>query len=223
MMKKLYLIHTIGNYKDIIYDPFAVPFKEENPHIEIYNISDDSLLKETLDEGRVTKKVYARILNYAKSAEFSGADAIMVTCTSVNEVTKYAKKFIQVPLLNIDEPAAEKTVSAGKRIGILATLPTSPIATKRLLFEEAKRMNKEIEIVVRVAEGAFDVLCRGDRDKHDDIVNKELKKLAAEVDTIAFAQISMSLVKHEELDIPVFKIGKSGFNRVKKLLNEKGD
>lgn len=56
-------------------------------------------------------------------------------------------------------------------------------------------MGKEIEIVPVVVDGAFDVLCAGDRDKHDEMVCEALYKLSKEVDCLAFAQLSMSLLK----------------------------
>jgi ribonucleotide monophosphatase NagD (HAD superfamily) len=86
-------------------------------------------------------------------------------------------------------------------------------------MEEAARQGKKIETIMRVAEGAFDVLCAGDRKKHDEMVNAELKKLASEVDVVTFAQISMSLLKYEEPGVPVFKIGPSGFEEAARLLN----
>lgn len=218
MNKKLYLIHTVGNYKELVYDPFAKPFAEKYPEVSIFNISDDSLLKETLSAGRVTANVAMRILNYIKSAELSGADLVMVTCTSVNEVAQYARKFSNIPVFNIDEPVAKMAVSAGNKIGILATLPTSPLATQRLLMQEAEVQGKKIEIVIKVVDGAFDILCSGNRSKHDEMVNEQLYKLSKEVDVVTFAQISMSLVKHDKIDVPLYKIGPSGFEHAAALL-----
>lgn len=219
MKKKLYLIHTINQFMDMIYTPFAKPFLEANEdEIEIFNICDDSLLKETLAAGHLTESVAKRIMYYSLAAESNGADCVMVTCTSVNEAAKYARKFVNIPMFNIDEPVAKLTVEAGTRIGILATLPTSPIATLRLLNEEALIQNKIIEPVIKVVEGAFDILCAGDRAKHDLLVREALKELAKEVDVITFAQISMSQVEYEDPGVPIFKIGTSGFEEVKRLL-----
>ena len=221
MKKKLYLIHTINQFMDMIYNPFAKPFLEENEDFEIYNIADDSLLPQTLEAGHLTESSAKRIMHYALAAESNGADGIMVTCTSVNEAAAYARKFINVPMINIDEPVAKKCVDAGAKIGILATLPTSPIATLRLIKEEAARQGKEIEPVIKVVDGAFDILCAGDRDKHDDLVREALAELAKEVDVITFAQISMSQVKHDDPGVPLFKIGTSGFDAIKELINNK--
>lgn len=219
--KKLYLIHTVNQFMDMIYKPFGVPFAEENPDIEIFNIMDDSLLRETLDNGGITNGVSSRILNYAKSAAEAGADCVMCTCTSVNAASKHARNFSPIPIFNIDEPVARETVKNGKKIGVLATLPTSPKGTVRLLEEEAARQNKEIEIIVKVADGAFDALTAGDVEKHDKMVSDALFELAKEVDTITFAQISMSKLKHEDPGVPIYKIGRLGFEEAKKIMMEK--
>lgn len=218
MAKKLFLIHTVNQFMDMIYKPFAVPFAEDNAEIDIFNIMDDTLLKDTLTAGGITNAVSSRILNYTKSAAEAGADCVMVTCTSVNAAAKYARKFSPVPVFNIDEPVARETVKNGKVIGVLATLPTSPKGTIRLLNEEAALQNKDIKIVTKVAEGAFDALTSGDVKRHDEMVKTALFELAKEVDTITFAQISMSKLVHDDPGVPIYKIGRSGFEEAKKIM-----
>jgi len=220
MKKKLYLIHTINQFMDMIYNPFAKPFLEANEDFEIFNIADDSLLPQTLQAGKLTESVAKRIMHYALAAESNGADGIMVTCTSVNEAAAYARKFVNVPMINIDEPVAKKCVDTGSKIGILATLPTSPIATLRLIHEEATRQGKTIEPIIKVVDGAFDILCSGDHVRHDELVREALYELAKEVDVIAFAQISMSRVQHDDPGVPLFKIGASGFDAIKALMEK---
>lgn len=223
-MKKLFLIHTINGFMDIIYNPFGKPFAEKNPDVQVHNICDDSLLKDTLAAGKLTNDVARRILFYATAAEAAGADAVMVTCTSVNEAAAYARRFCKVPVFNIDEPTVRDCVLkmkeiSGKKVGVLATLPTSPKATIRLLEAEAAKAKIQFDVVSRVAEGAFDVLTSGDRPKHDEMVRDALYKLAKEVDVITFAQISMSLVPHDDCGVPLFKIGTTGFVEARRLLD----
>lgn len=218
-MRKLYALYTVNNFMEIIYNPFAKPFEEANPDFKVYNIMDDSLLTDTRKYGGMTPKIASRMYHYAKAAQESGAEGIIVTCTSVNEATKIIRPFLDIPIINIEEPVAEMAVEKGKKIGILATLPTSPAAIGRVIQEKADEQGKEIEIVSRVIAGAFDVLCAGDREKHDKMVRDELYKLAEEVDVIAFAQISMSLLKFDSVKVPVCMIGASGFERIKQLMD----
>ena len=219
---KLYTINTVNNFMDIIFKPFGVPFSEKNPDIDIFNIMDDSLLKDTLAAGKMTPTIASRMLDYAQTAQASGADGVIVTCTSVNEATAFIRPLLNIPIVNIEEPVAQEAVTNGKRIGVLATLPTSPAAIGRTITRYANEMGKDIEIVNCVADGAFDVLCAGDRAKHDEMVNETLYRLAKEVDVIAFAQISMSLLKHEAVDVPLYKIGNSGFEKIKELMTARG-
>lgn len=218
MGKLLYTINTVNNFMDIIFNPFGKPFAEANPDIEVYNMMDDSLLVDTRKYNGMTPVIASRMLNCAKAAESSGADGVLVTCTSVNRATKMIRPLMSIPMINIEEPVAEMAAKSGKRIGVLGTIPTSPGAISWEIEEKAAELGKEIEIVPVVVDGAFDVLCAGDRDKHDEMVCEALYKLSKEVDCIAFAQISMSLLKHEAVDVPLFKIGTSGFDKIKDLM-----
>lgn len=218
-MKTLYTINTVNNFMGMIYEPFGKVFEEKNPDVKIYNIMDDSLLVDTRTYNGMMPTIASRMLNYAKAAEASGADGVLVTCTSVNEATKFIRPLMNIPILNIEEPVAEMAVKNGKKIGILGTIPTSPAALGRVVQEKAAELGKEIELVPAVAEGAFDVLCAGDVKKHDEMVCEALEKLAKEVDVIAFSQISMSLIDLPETEVPVYRIGESGFQKIKEMMD----
>ena len=55
--------------------------------------------------------------------------------------------------------------------------------------------------------------------KHDEMVCEALEKLAKEVDVIAFSQISMSLIDLPETEVPVYRIGESGFQKIKEMMD----
>lgn len=204
----------------MIYEPFAKPFEEKHPDLKIYNIMDDSLLEETRIYDGMTPAIASRMLNYAKAAEASGASGVLVTCTSVNQATKYIRPLLNIPILNIEEPVAELAVENGTRIGILGTLPTSPAAIGRVIREKAREMGKAVALEPVVVDGAFDVLCSGDVERHDAMVCEALEGLAKRVDVIAFAQISMSLINIPKVDVPVYMIGQTGFDKILAMMEE---
>ncbi len=219
-MKKLYTINTVNNFMGMIYEPFAKPFEEKHPDLKIYNIMDDGLLEETRIYDGMTPAIASRMLNYAKAAEASGASGVLVTCTSVNQATKYIRPLLNIPILNIEEPVAELAVENGTRIGILGTLPTSPAAIGRVIREKAREMGKAVALEPVVVDGAFDVLCSGDVERHDAMVCEALEGLAKRVDVIAFAQISMSLINIPKVDVPVYMIGQTGFDKILAMMEE---
>ena len=204
----------------MIYEPFAKPFEEKHPDLKIYNIMDDSLLEETRIYDGMTPAIASRMLDYAKAAEASGASGVLVTCTSVNQATKYIRPLLNIPILNIEEPVAELAVENGTRIGILGTLPTSPAAIGRVIREKAREMGKAVALEPVVVDGAFDVLCSGDVERHDAMVCEALEGLAKRVDVIAFAQISMSLINIPKVDVPVYMIGQTGFDKILAMMEE---
>lgn len=218
MNKILYTINTVSNFMDIIYNPFGVPFALANSDIEVYHIMDSGLLTDTRKYG-MTPVIASRMFSYAKAAEDSGADGIIVTCTSVNYATKMIRPMLNIPIINIEEPVAEQAAAIGKRIGVIGTIPTSPGAISWEIEEQAAKRGKEIEIIPVVVDGAFDVLQAGNREKHDEMVCDALYKLAKDVDCVVFAQISMSRLKHEPVDVPLLKIGTSGFEKIRALID----
>ncbi len=216
--KKLALIHTVSWYNKSVIEPFANQWAKDNPDVEIPNIMDDSLLSESLAHGGATEAVLNRILNYVKSAELAGADVAMVTCTTVGEASRRARQIVSIPVFNIDEPMAREAVARGKKLGILATVPTSAPATKRLLEMEAQNLGKEVDIRIVINEEAFRHLLAGDVAKHNELVHAEMDKLAQQVDVIVLGQISLAQTKHD-VPVPVLQVGHSGFQEARRLLD----
>ena len=216
--KRLALIHTVNWYSKSVIEPFANEWAKNNPDVEIMNIMDDSLLRESLDNNGATEAVLSRIIHYVKAAELAGADVVMITCTTVGEASRMARNIVSIPVFNIDEPMAREAVSRGRKLGILATVPTSAPATRRLLEIEANNVGKEIEITTVINEEAFRNLLAGNIKKHNELVHQELNELTKKVDVIVLGQISLAQIKYDA-PIPVLQVGHTGFQEASRLLS----
>lgn len=217
MGKKLFLIHTVNWFMDLIVKPFVGPMLERHPDLEIFNILDDSLLTESVRAGAATENVKRRIVNYAFMAENAGADAVMVTCTTVNEASALARPMLKVPVFNIDEPMAEEALRTGSRFGIIGSVPTSPYATQRLLTQKAAELNKDITTQIVIEEAAYAALMAGRTEEHNTIIADAMDKLAKEVDVILLGQISLARVVYDP-GKPVLQVGKSGYAEAERIL-----
>ncbi len=215
---KLCTLHTSDKFMELMSEPFTKPFLKKHPELEQMDIADSSLIKETQAAGHATPAVARRMYNYMMCAVDAGADAILVTCTSVNTVTKSIRDLIPIPVISIEEPVAAEAVKAGKRIGILSSLATSAQPVKQTILEEAAKLNKEVSARIQVADGAFEALMEGNRSLHDDKVREALKELVNEVDVVVFAQMSMALVEHPQYDIPVLKFGELSYERAREAM-----
>ncbi len=189
-MKKVGLIHTSATLVPV----FQALFSEKSVQAEVFNIVDDSLIKDVIQKGRLEDQTAQRVINYVASAEEAGADLIMVTCSSIGRAVEQAAEKAGVPVLRVDQPMADRAVAEGKRIGVVATLPTTLEPTGDLVLRRAQRAGKDVELVSRLCEGAFEALMGGDAVKHDEMVKQALQELSEQVDVILLAQASMARV-----------------------------
>ena len=188
--KTLGLIHTSATLVPV----FAQLCKEKLPGVDVFNIADDSLIKDVIRRGELTPATARRVAGHIASAEAAGADYILVTCSSIGAAVETAATLTGVPVLRVDQPMADQAVETGRRIGVIATLPTTLAPTADLIRRWAAAAGKPIDLKSRLCEGAFDALMSGDAPKHDAMVAGALKELAAEVDVIVLAQASMARV-----------------------------
>jgi Asp/Glu/hydantoin racemase len=188
--KTLALIHTSATLVPV----FAELCNKYIPNVKVFNIVDDSLIKNTIACGALTPSTSRRVVNYAGSAEEAGADFIMFTCSSIGTAVESAATLTGVPVLRVDQPMADIAVRTGRRIGVIATLSTTLEPTSDLVRRRALAAGKEIELVPVLCEGAFDALMSGDAATHDAKVGDSLKQLVNEVDVIVLAQASMARV-----------------------------
>ncbi|MCG2790143.1 MAG: aspartate/glutamate racemase family protein [Actinomycetia bacterium] len=216
-MKKVALIHTGFALVDVL----TKLFKELVPDAELVHIVDDSLLREVLAKGKVTKPVIARMLNYYKSAEYYEVDCILNVCSSVGEVADIAREIISTPIVKIDEKMAEEAVARSLNIGVAATLKTTLDPTTRMIEKKALAAGKKIKITKTVCPGAFKELMNGNPAKHDEIVLNGIKELADKINIIVFAQGSMARLTanlNKDLADRILTSPKSGVLEVKRIL-----
>ncbi|HEX5223067.1 MAG TPA: aspartate/glutamate racemase family protein [Verrucomicrobiae bacterium] len=217
--KTLALIHTVSWYHKSVNAPFVEPWLKKNPDVRVFNIMDDSLLCESLAHRKATNKVLKRIQFYALAAEAMGADVAMCSCTTVGEATRIARQYTSIPVFNIDEPMAREAVRKGRRLGIIATVPTSPAATKRQLEYAAADAGVKIDVKIAVNQKAFAHLQKGEIEKHNELVHQEMDKLAPKVDVLVLGQISLAQIKHKTR-VTVLQVGHSGLAEARRLLNQ---
>lgn len=215
--KKVVIIHT----SNVTFEYLNNLFHELAPEVMVKNIIDDSLLSEVIENKGVTKAVIKRICTYAILAEKNiGADLIFNQCSSVGEAADIAAKLVDIPLVKIDEKMAEVACRTADKIGVVATLETTLGPTVRLIEKTANKLNKKVEIIEKLCEGAFDILRKGDTKGHNKMVIEAIKELSKEVDVIVCAQGSMVALLDElgEIIVPVLTSPRLGVEQALEVL-----
>src|SRR6478672_9101039 len=150
--KTLGLIHTSATLVPV----FQQLCKDLLPGIQAFNIVDDSLIKDVIARGELTSHTARRVVDHIGSAEAAGADYILVTCSSIGAAVEAVAALTSVPVLRVDQPMADLAVQTGRRIGVVATLPTTLGPTSDLVRRRAALSGKEIELTSQLCEGAFE-------------------------------------------------------------------
>ena len=198
--KRLTLIHTSG----VMIPVFSELCTELLPDIEAVHMVDESLLKDIIRDGCLSKPTARRVVGHILSAEQAGTDAILVTCSSIGKATELGRELVNLPVLRIDEPMASEALKAGSRIGVVATLPSTLNPTVDLIKRQA---TQDINVTAKLCEGAFEAVISGDAATHDKIVSEGILGLIAQVDVIVLAQASMARVVNslpaDKVTIPV--------------------
>jgi len=217
-MPVLALVHTVASLVPV----FESLRREIAPDVESFNIVDESLLQTTIRTGELTPLTTRRLAGYVASAEEAGADAVLVTCSSVGAAAEAARPLVDIPVLRVDEPMVDEAIAIasgeGGSVGVLATLRTTLEPTADLLRRRAEGGGGDaVDAVARVVEGAFEALRAGDAERHDTLVRDALRSLASEVDVVVLAQASMARVLDErtvdEIGVPVLSSPRFGLAR----------
>jgi Asp/Glu/hydantoin racemase len=217
---KLAVIHTSPSLVPI----FQTLCTTWLPGVNVFHMVDESLIRNTVEAGRLEKVTMRRVIAMVDSAGLAGADAVLVTCSSIGAAVTTAAGLFDFPVIRVDDAMAEKAVTLGSRVGVLATLRTTLEPTTELV--RSKGTGGELTVVDRLVDGAFDAVMAGDGATHDALVGADLKELMGQVDVVVLAQASMARVlagmRAEELTVPVLSSPELAVRRVADVLQARG-
>ena len=168
--------------------------KRELPEVEQFHMVDESLIKNTIRAQKLSRTTIRRVIAMVQSARDGGADAVMVTCSSIGPAASMARQIFDFPVIRVDDAMAEEAVGAGRRIGVAATLRTTLEPTVALIREKAAAAQREVQVVESFCDGAFEAVISGDTATHDRILTAALTELMSAVDVVVLAQASMARV-----------------------------
>lgn len=218
-MKKVVMIHTspvsLNDLKELV--------KDKLPEVELVNIIDDSLLEEVKQNGGLTPHIISRMATYVQVADGMHPDLIFNQCSSVGEAFDIAKQMTTIPTLKIDEAMAEKAVSLGNKIAVIATVASTMKPSCNLVYTKAKAAGKEVEVIEYLVNGALDILMKEKNvEKHNALVLEQIKRAEQECDVIVLAQGSMTaILPHiKECAKPVLTSPVLAIERMKEMLYE---
>ena len=92
---KLAFLHT----SHVLIPLFSKLASEVIPEVQVFHLTDESLIRNTIAAGQLTRATTRRLVNMIESAHDGGADAVMVTCSSIGPGVSVARMLFDFPVL----------------------------------------------------------------------------------------------------------------------------
>jgi aspartate/glutamate racemase len=208
------LLHTVPALADTFHRRLA------SSGLALTHVVDPGLLARAIETG-VDDLVRERVLAHVRHLAATGADAVMVTCSSIAEAAEAAAAAVDVPVLRVDRAMAERAVeiAGAGRVAVLATLPTTLGPTERLLRRLAAGTGTVVDSTL--VEGAVAARDAGDPDEHDRLVRSAVDRAAAGADVVVLAQASMAAALDHRAapPVPVLESVSTGSERLEVIVS----
>jgi len=188
MDKKVAFLHTVVSLAERLKKLIAETLSE----VKTFHIVDESLLQDMMSVGRLTPSIVRRLCYQVVLAREAGANLIMVCCSSISPGVDVARQIVDVPVLKIDDPMAEKAVEIGDTIGVLSTASTTLTNSSELVKSKAELKGRSVKIKSILCQEAFQALVKGNTEQHDRLAMEAALQLAKNTDVVVLAQASMS-------------------------------
>lgn len=194
MIKRVGVLHTVV----FLADMFRKLFNDVIPKVDSFHVVDEGILKQLMVSGGVTPGIVRHIAAQSSLMAASGADLILFTCSSTSPAVDSVRPLMDVPILKIDDPMAERAVEMGRRIGVVTTAKTTLKPSVELIQRKAEEKGKSVEVTAVLEAAAFEARLKGDIGEHDRLVDSAINGLANQCDTIVLAQASMAHLAGKE-------------------------
>jgi Asp/Glu/hydantoin racemase len=214
----LVLVHTVPPLVNVFQGLVA----ELLPEVRLFHILDEPMVERVKRRGMLTDEDGARLAQHIETAAAIGANAVLVTCSTISPLVDMIRSSAAIRVLKIDEAMIREAVNLGRRVGVIATAATTLEPTRDLLVAEAARQGKEVTPELVLVEGAIAALFAGNGESHDRLVAEAALSLAGHSDVVVLAQASMAralaAMPEDQRPAPILSSPHLALAQVKKLL-----
>ena len=210
---RIALIHALR----VAMPPVEQAFERHWPQAERLNLLDDALSVDRERAGALTAELSARISALANYAVSAGASGILYTCSAFGDAIQAVKERLRMPVLKPNQAMFAEAIERGRRLGLLATFPSS-IGS---MAAELKALAPDVALETACVPQALTALQAGDGAQHDALLAAVAGKLG-HCDAIMLAQFSTARARDAvaaAVKCPVLTSPDSAVLAMRKLLS----
>ena len=220
-MKRVACIHTVYS---VISDFTGQLRAALGDDVKIHTLYDDFLATDPADTGKFSAINHQRLRLDMQAQALTGADMIVVSCSTLSPSVRLLRPEFNVPVVAIDDAMVREAVQKGSRIGLLATANSTVKPSHSALLAAAQAAGKDVDIQIICDEDAIRALKAGDKATHDRMV-LDMAQRFTDRDVIVLAQGSMAYVEKDierAVNLPTLSSPRFGAVELRKALQAKG-
>ena len=182
---------TLIHATPVAMQPIGEAFKQLWAAARVTHLLEDSLSSDLAAEGRLSDRMIERFIALTRYAHASGADAVLYTCSAFGAAIEAAAAAVPIPVLKPNEAMLEEALSAGNRIGLLATFEPSIPSLMAELEQMAQTKKVALEVTARAIPAALTALHAGCTADHDRLIADAANEIG-DCDALILGQFSMA-------------------------------
>ena len=220
-MKRIACIDTVYS----VIDSFNQQLREGIPgDFLIHTMYDDFLATDPApgQSGKFTPINHQRLRLDMQAQALTGADIIVVTCSTLSPSVRLLRGEFNVPVVAIDDAMVNEAVATGTKIGLMATAKSTVAPSTSAIEAAAEAAGKEIDLKVLYNEDAILALKSGDQATHDRLV-LEMADQMKDRDVIVLAQASTAYMEQavaERSGVTTLSSPKRCIEQLRKMMEE---
>jgi Asp/Glu/hydantoin racemase len=212
---RVVMIHAVAESMQ----PTKLAFQEVFPEAELVNLLDEGLFLDFGDQ--LTPELRRRMTQLICYSAEHGAQAIGLACSVYTPMVEMARGVVDVPVVSSYGSVMAEAVQAGRRVGLIASVPATLRDAGYFLQHVAREYGKLVETYPRLAEDLMTVKRHEGEAVFCRRLAEEVDKLAPHVDAVLLTQFSMaSSLSHlrTSTSVPVLSPPHSSARLLKDLL-----
>lgn len=189
-------LHTVESNVAVL-EAAADALRQSGKHVSLSHTVRPDLLKRAEAKGGLTDEIRDEAAELLRDLA-SGADVVLLTCSTVGPAAERADLLAPVPVLRVDEALASEAIARASaspghhsRVAVLCAVQTTMEPTQELFERMADGTG--VHISMHLAPGAWEAFRAGDVPAYHRLVAEAADRLyAAGEDVVALAQASMA-------------------------------
>ncbi|MET0312374.1 MAG: aspartate/glutamate racemase family protein [Burkholderiaceae bacterium] len=175
------------------------------PEFAVTHAVDEALLADARERGTQDPALVRRIHQAMAHAAAGGAAAVVCTCSTIGGVAERTPTGGRYTAVRIDRAMADRAVTLGSEVLVVAALESTLGPTSRLVRESAEALGRAVEIRQFLVEGAWAAFLQDDRASYIAAIASAVRAGHGSSDVIVLAQASMAPAAQalDDLGIPV--------------------